>query len=79
VLKYSPTLLEQVINLRTIKPLDRGTILESVRKTHRCVAIEEGWPQHGVGAEIAAIVQEQAFDDLDAPVVRVAGEIGGAG
>jgi pyruvate dehydrogenase E1 component beta subunit len=63
----------QVINLRTLKPLDRDTILASVRKTHRAVAVEEGWPQSGVGAEIAALIQEEAFDDLDAPVARIAG------
>lgn len=64
----------QVINLRSVKPLDRQTILESVRKTHRVVTVEEGWPQSGVGAEIACMVQEEAFDELDAPIVRVTGE-----
>lgn len=63
----------EVINLRSIKPLDRETILKSVRKTHRVVVVEEGWPQSGVGSEIAAIIQEEAFDDLDAPVMRIAG------
>ncbi|KAF5828329.1 pyruvate dehydrogenase E1 component beta subunit mitochondrial precursor [Dunaliella salina] len=63
----------EVINLRSIKPLDRATILDSVRRTHRMVTVEEGWPQSGVGAEIAATVQEHAFDDLDAPIARVAG------
>lgn len=63
----------EVINLRSIKPLDRTTILTSVRKTHRVITVEEGWPQHGVGAEIAAVVQEHAFDDLDAPVIRITG------
>ena len=63
----------EVIDPRTLRPLDLDTILESVRKTNRCVVVEEGWPHGGVGANIAALVQEQAFDDLDAPVQRVAG------
>jgi pyruvate dehydrogenase E1 component beta subunit len=54
-------------------PLDLDTILASVRKTNRCVIVEEGWPHGGVGANLAALVQEQAFDDLDAPVGRVTG------
>mgnify|MGYP000642569182 CR=1 FL=1 len=60
----------EVINLRTIRPLDTATIVSSVQKTNRIVSVEEGWPQSGIGAEIAAVVMEQAFDDLDAPVVR---------
>ena len=63
----------EVINLRSIKPLDRETIINSVKKTHRAVVVEEGWPQSGVGSEIVTIIQEHAFDELDAPVVRVAG------
>ena len=63
----------EVINLRTIRPLDLGTILASVRKTNRLVTCEEGWATCGIGSEIAALVMEQAFDDLDAPVARVAG------
>ena len=63
----------EVIDPRTLRPLDLDTILESVRKTNRCVIVEEGWPHGGVGANIAALVQEQAFDDLDAPVQRVTG------
>mmetsp|Transcript_9997 Transcript_9997/g.17477 ORF Transcript_9997/g.17477 Transcript_9997/m.17477 type:complete len:365 (-) Transcript_9997:665-1759(-) len=63
----------EVINLRSIKPLDRDTILASARKTHRVIAVEEGWPQCGVSAEISAVVTEQAFDDLDAPVMRITG------
>lgn len=50
----------QVINLRTLKPLDRDTIVNSVRKTHRLVTAEEGWPQSGVGAELVALVNEEA-------------------
>jgi pyruvate dehydrogenase E1 component beta subunit len=64
----------EVINLRTLRPLDTGTIVESVKKTNRLVAVEEGWPFAGIGAEMAAVMMEQAFDWLDAPVVRVAGE-----
>jgi pyruvate dehydrogenase E1 component beta subunit len=63
----------EVIDLRTIRPLDVETILESVKKTNRCVSVEEGWPTAGVGSEIAAVIMEQAFDYLDAPVARVAG------
>jgi pyruvate dehydrogenase E1 component beta subunit len=63
----------EVIDPRTLRPLDLDTILESVRKTNRLVVVEEGWPHGGVGANIAALVQEQAFDHLDAPVQRVTG------
>lgn len=61
----------EVINLRTIRPLDRWTILESVKKTNRIISVEEGWPFAGIGAEIAALINEHAFDYLDAPVLRV--------
>ncbi len=64
----------EVIDLRTLRPMDVPAIVESVKKTHRCVAIEEGWPQCGVTADIAARVQEAAFDWLDAPVLRVTGK-----
>jgi len=64
----------EVLNLRTIRPLDRPAIIESVKKTNRIVSVEEGWPQHGVGSEIAALLMEsEAFDYLDAPMERVAG------
>ncbi|HEX9570615.1 MAG TPA: pyruvate dehydrogenase complex E1 component subunit beta [Rhodospirillales bacterium] len=63
----------EVINLRTLRPLDTATIVESVRKTNRLVSVEEGWPVCGVGSELAAVMMEHAFDDLDAPVARVAG------
>ena len=63
----------EVINLRTLRPLDTETIINSVRKTNRLVTIEEGWPGCGIGAEIAAVIMEHAFDDLDAPVVRISG------
>src|ERR1700676_4701785 len=64
----------EVIDLRTLKPMDSDTIIESVKKTGRLVTVEEGWKQSGVGAEIAARVMEQAFDYLDAPVMRVCGK-----
>ncbi len=61
----------EVINLRTIRPLDRWTIIESVKKTNRIVTCEEGWGYAGIGSEIASVVNEHAFDYLDAPVTRV--------
>ena len=64
----------EVIDLRTLRPLDSTTVIESVKKTGRCVTVEEGWKQSGVGAEIAARVMEEAFDWLDAPVMRGAGK-----
>ncbi|KAK1318869.1 hypothetical protein QJS10_CPB04g00161 [Acorus calamus] len=63
----------EVINLRSIRPLDRAAINASVRKTNRLVTVEEGFPQHGVGAEICASVIEESFGYLDAPVERIAG------
>jgi len=63
----------EVIDPRTLRPLDLDTILASVAKTNRCVIVEEGWPHGGVGANLAALISEQAFDDLDAPVRRVSG------
>ena len=64
----------EVIDLRTLRPMDTETIVASVKKTGRCVVVEEGWQQSGVGAEIAARLMEQAFDYLDAPVARVSGK-----
>jgi pyruvate dehydrogenase E1 component beta subunit len=64
----------EVIDLRTLRPMDSDTIIASVKKTGRIVTIEEGWPQSGIGSEIAARVMEQAFDWLDAPVTRVSGK-----
>ncbi len=77
-MKAAATLAEQgisaeVINLRTIRPLDVATIVESVKKTSRVISVEEGWPFAGIGAEIAMTVVENCFDWLDAPPVRVAG------
>jgi len=63
----------EVIDPRTLRPLDLDTIIESVRKTNRAVVVEEGWPHGGVGANLAALIQEQAFDYLDAPIQRVTG------
>ncbi len=63
----------EVIDPRTLRPLDLETILRSVAKTNHCVVVEEGWPHGGVGANLAALVSEQAFDELDAPVARVTG------
>ena len=64
----------EVIDLRTIRPMDTETVVNSVKKTGRIVTVEEGWQQSGVGAEIAARVMEHAFDYLDAPVTRVSGK-----
>jgi pyruvate dehydrogenase E1 component subunit beta len=63
----------EIIDPRTLRPLDLETILASVRKTNRAVIVEEGWPHGGVGAILAALIQEQAFDYLDAPIQRVTG------
>jgi len=63
----------EVIDLRSIRPLDIPLILESVKKTNRCVTVEEGWPVCSIGSELSAQIMEQAFDHLDAPVTRVAG------
>jgi pyruvate dehydrogenase E1 component beta subunit len=64
----------ELIDLRTIRPMDNEAIVESVKKTGRCVTVEEGWPQSGVGAEIMARLMELAFDYLDAPVIRICGK-----
>jgi len=63
----------EVIDLRTIRPMDVETIIESVKKTNRCVTVEEGWPQGSIGSEISAQLMTRAFDYLDAPVIRVTG------
>ncbi len=63
----------EVIDPRTLRPLDLDTILDSVRKTNRAVIVEEGWPHGGVGANLASLITEQAFDHLDAPVQRITG------
>jgi pyruvate dehydrogenase E1 component beta subunit len=63
----------EVVDLRTIRPLDQRAILESVTRTNRCVVVEEGWPFAGVGAQVVDLIQREAFDALDAPVLRVTG------
>jgi pyruvate dehydrogenase E1 component beta subunit len=63
----------EVLDLRTIRPLDTEAVLKSVAKTHRCVVVEEGWPFAGVGAQVVDTIQRQVFDELDAPVIRVTG------
>ncbi|EZP72493.1 Pyruvate dehydrogenase E1 component beta subunit [Sphingomonas paucimobilis] len=64
----------EVIDLRTLRPLDTATVLQSLKKTNRLVVVEEGWPVCSISSEIAAVVMEQGFDDLDAPVLRVTNE-----
>jgi pyruvate dehydrogenase E1 component beta subunit len=64
----------EVIDLRTIRPLDKATVLASLQKTNRLIIAEEGWPACSVGSEIAAICMEEGFDDLDAPIMRVTNE-----
>lgn len=63
----------EVVDLRSLRPLDRHTVIESVKRTNRAVVIEEGWPTYGISAELAATISSEAFDYLDAPVVRVGG------
>jgi len=64
----------EVVDPRTIKPLDEQTILDSVAKTNRAVVVEEGWRFSGIGAEVSARIMEKGFDHLDAPVLRVTGK-----
>jgi pyruvate dehydrogenase E1 component beta subunit len=64
----------EVIDLRTLRPLDRATVLESLKRTNRMIVVEEGWPVCSISSEIMAIVMEEGFDDLDAPVLRVTNE-----
>jgi pyruvate dehydrogenase E1 component beta subunit len=73
ILQSEHEISAEVIDPRTLRPLDLDTILASVRKTNRAIIVEEGWPHGGVGANLAALIQEQAFDHLDAPVTRVTG------
>ena len=63
----------EVVDLRTIRPMDTATILNSVSRTNRCVVVEEGWPFAGVGAQVVDLIQREIFDALDAPVLRVTG------
>ena len=64
----------EIIDLRTIRPMDMETVINSVKKTNRCITIEEGFPQSGVGAEIGMQIMQKAFDYLDAPVLRISGK-----
>jgi pyruvate dehydrogenase E1 component beta subunit len=64
----------EVVDLRTLRPLDTGTVLASLKKTNRLVVVEEGWPTSSISSEIAAVAMEKGFDDLDAPVLRVTNE-----
>ena len=64
----------EVVDLRSLRPLDRETIVDSVKRTNRAVLIEEGWPTYGITAEVSATLMEQAFDYLDAPVMRIGGK-----
>lgn len=64
----------EVVDLRTLRPLDKATVLASLKKTNRLIVAEEGWPTCSIGSEIAAICMEEGFDDLDAPVIRVTNE-----
>jgi pyruvate dehydrogenase E1 component beta subunit len=63
----------EVVDLRTIRPLDAEAILDSVTRTNRCVIVEEGWPFAGVGAQVVDLIQREALDSLDAPILRVTG------
>jgi pyruvate dehydrogenase E1 component subunit beta len=64
----------EVIDLRTLRPMDTATILKSVMKTNRCVTVEEGWPQGSVGSYVSSVIMQQAFDYLDAPVINCTGK-----
>jgi pyruvate dehydrogenase E1 component beta subunit len=64
----------ELIDLRTLRPLDTDTVVESVKKTNRLVTVEQGWPVCSIGSEIAAVVVDEAFDYLDAPPARIAGK-----
>lgn len=74
ILQRDHNINAEVINLRSLRPLDRKSIIKSVKKTNRIVNVEEGWPQCGIGAEVAGILMEsEAFDYLDAPMERLTG------
>ena len=64
----------EVIDLRTIRPMDTGTVINSVMKTNRCVTVEEGWPQGSVGGYVSSVIMQEAFDYLDAPVITCTGK-----
>jgi pyruvate dehydrogenase E1 component beta subunit len=73
ILQQQHGISAEVIDPRTLRPMDTDTIIESVRKTNRCVIVEEGWPVCGIGAQVVDDIQREAFDDLDAPILRVTG------
>ena len=62
----------EIVDLRTLRPLDMEPVIESFKKTNRAVVVEEGWPSYGVGSEIVTRIYEQAFDFVDAPIKRIA-------
>ena len=64
----------EVIDLRTLRPMDTGTVIRSVMKTNRCVTVEEGWPVASIGGHISAVLMQEAFDYLDAPVINCTGK-----
>jgi pyruvate dehydrogenase E1 component beta subunit len=64
----------ELIDLRTLRPLDKATVIESVKKTNRIVSVEQGWPICSIGSEIAAAIVDEAFDYLDAPPIRISGK-----
>jgi pyruvate dehydrogenase E1 component beta subunit len=64
----------EVVDLRTLRPMDTATVIESVKKTNRCVTVEEGWPVASIGSHVSAVLMREAFDWLDAPVLTVAGK-----
>ena len=73
ILEKEDGISAEVIDPRTLRPMDIDTILDSVRKTNRCVIVEEGWVISGIGAQIVDDIQREAFDYLDAPIARVTG------
>jgi pyruvate dehydrogenase E1 component beta subunit len=64
----------EVIDLRTLRPMDMETVINSVKKTNRCVTVEEGWPVSSIGSYVASEITMQAFDYLDAPAIKIAGK-----
>ena len=63
-----------MLDLRTLRPMDTDAIIRSVKKTNRCVTVEEGWPQGSVGSYISSVIMQEAFDYLDAPVINCTGK-----
>ena len=71
IIKEKHNINVEVLDLQTIRPLDKATIIDSVKKTNRLVCVEESWPFASVGSEIASLVQKEVFDYLDAPILKV--------